>query len=124
MGQVEESRYLLQALMDNSSNVVTVVDLEQRFLLVNRRFQELFDVTASDVLGRRPDEVLGTEDALVAYGSLARDVMTTRGVVECEAAGSFREMARCGATSPRWALAALGSLRDSLLTTWLVQCCA
>ncbi len=42
----------LQAIIDNSTNVVYLKDAEGRYLLVNRRFLELFHVRKDEVVGR------------------------------------------------------------------------
>jgi PAS domain S-box-containing protein len=46
------SEQLLQAIVDNSATVIFLKDLQGRYLLVNRRFEELFHVSKTDVLGR------------------------------------------------------------------------
>jgi PAS domain S-box-containing protein len=50
---VERARsdQFLQAIVDNSANVIFVKDLQGRYLLANRRFAELFQVTKAKVLG-------------------------------------------------------------------------
>jgi PAS domain S-box-containing protein len=48
----------LQAIIDNSPALIFVKDLEQRYLLVNRRWEELFGVPAEKALGRRAGEVI------------------------------------------------------------------
>jgi PAS domain S-box-containing protein len=48
----------MQAIIDNSPALVIVKDLEQRYLLVNRRWEELFGPRVEDVLGRTSAEVL------------------------------------------------------------------
>jgi PAS domain S-box-containing protein len=47
-----ESQRLLQAIVDNSTAVVYVKDLQGRYLLVNRRFSELFHLASETVLGK------------------------------------------------------------------------
>ena len=48
----------LQAIIDNSPALIFVKDLEQRYLLVNRRWQETFDVGAEQAIGKRSEDVL------------------------------------------------------------------
>jgi two-component system cell cycle sensor histidine kinase/response regulator CckA len=48
----------MQAIIDNSPALVIVKDLEHRYLLVNRRWEELFGPRVEDVLGRTSAEVL------------------------------------------------------------------
>lgn len=47
--QVLESQCLLRAIIDNSAAIIYVKDLEGRYLLVNRRYEELFHVTRETV---------------------------------------------------------------------------
>ena len=46
------SEQRLRAILDNSATVIFLKDLEGRYILTNRRYEELFHVTKSDVLGR------------------------------------------------------------------------
>lgn len=70
--QVEESLRLsegrLQALIDHSPAVIVMKDAEGRYLLANRAWQELFDVSEQDVIGRDSRAVFGDEvgDVLAA----------------------------------------------------------
>lgn len=47
-----DSEQRLKAILDNSATVIFLKDLQGRYLLVNRRFEELFRVTQADVLGK------------------------------------------------------------------------
>ena len=47
-----QSEQRLQAILDNSSTVIFLKDDHGRYLLVNRRYEELFHVTETDILGR------------------------------------------------------------------------
>jgi PAS domain S-box-containing protein len=48
----------LQAIIDNSPAMIMVKDLQHRYLLVNRKWEELFDVRADQAIGRTSEEVL------------------------------------------------------------------
>jgi two-component system cell cycle sensor histidine kinase/response regulator CckA len=48
----------LQAIIDNSPALIIVKDLQHRYLLVNRRWEELFDVPADQAIGRTSEELL------------------------------------------------------------------
>jgi two-component system cell cycle sensor histidine kinase/response regulator CckA len=48
----------LQAIIDNSPALIMVKDLQHRYVLVNRRWEELFDVRAEQAIGRTSEEVL------------------------------------------------------------------
>ena len=48
----------LHAIIEHSPALVTVMDLEHRYVLVNRRWEELFGVRAEQAIGRTSEEVL------------------------------------------------------------------
>jgi two-component system cell cycle sensor histidine kinase/response regulator CckA len=48
----------LQAIIDNSPAMIMVKDLQHRYLLVNRKWEDLFDVRADQAIGRTSEEVL------------------------------------------------------------------
>jgi PAS domain S-box-containing protein len=57
------SEQRLQAILDNSATVIFLKDLQGRYLLVNRRYEELFHVTQTDVLGRTDYDLFPVEVA-------------------------------------------------------------
>jgi len=61
---LEESRGKLQQIIDNSVAVIFVKDVEGRFLLVNRAFEELFHFSREEVIGKT-DEYLPMPPASV-----------------------------------------------------------
>ncbi len=48
----------LQAIIDNSPALIIVKDLQHRYLLVNRRWEELFGIRADQAVGRTAEETL------------------------------------------------------------------
>jgi PAS domain S-box-containing protein len=52
-----EAQQLIQAIIDNSPAVVYVKDTEGRYLLVNRRFGELFHMSDARVIGRTDQDL-------------------------------------------------------------------
>jgi two-component system, cell cycle sensor histidine kinase and response regulator CckA len=48
----------LQAIIDNSPALIMVKDLQHRYVLVNRRWEDLFGVRAEQAIGRTSEEVL------------------------------------------------------------------
>ena len=48
----------LQAIIDNAPTLIFIKDLEQRYLLVNRRWEELFGVPAERALAHRTAEIM------------------------------------------------------------------
>ena len=57
------SRAILRAVLDNAPALVAVRDLEERFVLVNRRYEQVLGVREADLAGRTLDEVFGAERA-------------------------------------------------------------
>jgi PAS domain S-box-containing protein len=62
---LRRSQGLLQAISDDSSAVIYAKDLAGRYLLVNRRFAELFHVSAERAVGRSDSELFPAHEAEV-----------------------------------------------------------
>jgi PAS domain S-box-containing protein len=60
---LRESQQLLRAIIDNSTAVVYVKDLEGRYLLTNRRFEEIFHLTRDAALGKTDYDLFPHERA-------------------------------------------------------------
>ncbi|WP_177187807.1 ATP-binding protein [Formivibrio citricus] len=60
---LQENRALLQSILDNSTAVIFVKDLEGRYLLVNRRFCEVHHVTQDDILNKTVYDMFSIEQA-------------------------------------------------------------
>ncbi|WP_438032781.1 response regulator [Sorangium sp. So ce204] len=80
---LRESQRLLQAIIDNSTAVIFVKDLEGRYLMINRRYEELFHVTARWIAGKTDYDLFPAEcaDALRAFD---RQVVAAGGPLEME----------------------------------------
>ncbi|WP_437727678.1 sensor histidine kinase [Sorangium sp. So ce861] len=57
------SQELLRAIIDSSTAIVSVKDIEGRYILVNRRFEELFGVTREAIVGKSDHDVFSREHA-------------------------------------------------------------
>src|SRR3569833_2232761 len=64
-----ESQQLLQAIIDNSQAVVYVKGLDGRFQLVNRQFEQIFNLSREQILGQT-DHHLFTADTANAFREL------------------------------------------------------
>jgi len=53
----------LQAILDHSPAIIHMKDLQGRYLLVNRRYEELFCVKRTEVLGKTAFDVFGQDTA-------------------------------------------------------------
>jgi PAS domain S-box-containing protein len=70
--ELSESRAILRAVLDNAPALVSLRDLEGRFVLVNRRYREVFGLKESDVIGHTLHEVFEASRATeVREGDLA-----------------------------------------------------
>jgi PAS domain S-box-containing protein len=56
---------LFWSLLENTSAVVSIKDMQTRYLLVNKRWKELFELNADDVVGKTSYEVMPRETAKV-----------------------------------------------------------
>ena len=56
---------LFNAFMVHTPNLITIKDLDGRYLHVSQQFCELYDLQPEQVLGRHPDEILDSEIAEV-----------------------------------------------------------
>jgi len=57
------SEQRLRAILDNSATVISLKDLEGRYILTNRRFEEIFHLTNSELLGRTDYDLFPVEMA-------------------------------------------------------------
>ncbi len=62
---VRESEARLRGIIDNSGAVIYLKDAEGRYILVNRRFEDLFQMATGDIYGRTDMEILGGDTAAV-----------------------------------------------------------
>lgn len=60
---IRESQELLQAIIDNSAAVIYVKDLQGRYLLVNRRYLELFHVESDTIVGKSDHDLFPKDTA-------------------------------------------------------------
>jgi two-component system cell cycle sensor histidine kinase/response regulator CckA len=74
----------LQAIIDNSPALIFVTDVEHRYVLVNRRWQDMFRVGADEAVGRRSAEVLPS-DRLPGHEAMDAEVIETGAVLEAMA---------------------------------------
>ncbi|WP_437795556.1 ATP-binding protein [Sorangium sp. So ce693] len=60
---LRESQHLLQAIVDNTTAVIFAKDIEGRYMLVNRGFEELFQMRRERVIGKTDHDVFPREQA-------------------------------------------------------------
>lgn len=59
----EQNRLLLNAIMEQAGSVITVKDREGRYQLVNRKYCELFELEAEEVIGKKGRKIYGEDIA-------------------------------------------------------------
>ena len=60
---IQESEGRLQAIMDGSSAVIYVKDLEGRYILINRKFESVFNLNRTEIIGKTDFEIFPQEIA-------------------------------------------------------------
>jgi two-component system, sensor histidine kinase and response regulator len=78
-----ESEQRLQAILDNTSNVVYMKDPQGRYVLINRRFEQLFKKSRQEALGKTDEELFPSNNA-AAYRENDQRVLATGQPVEVE----------------------------------------
>ena len=73
--ELRRSEGLLEAISENSSAVIYAKDLDGRYLYINRRFAELFTLSAESFLGHTDYELFSKEEAEV-FRTMDRRVAT------------------------------------------------
>lgn len=81
--EISQNWRLLQSIIDTSTAVIYVKDREGRFLLINSRFEELFHVTRSWIVGRTDYDVFPADRA-AAFRSFDQQVQATGRTLESE----------------------------------------
>ncbi|MEG4486909.1 PAS domain-containing sensor histidine kinase [Microcoleus sp. D2_18a_B4] len=54
---LRKSEALLQAILDNSTAVIYIKDLDGKYLLTNRHFDNLFDIAKEQITGKTDDDI-------------------------------------------------------------------
>lgn len=80
--RLRETQRLIQAIFDNSSAVIHVKDLEGRFLLVNRKFEEVVGLSSQEILGKSSFDLFPLNAS--AYHAADREVIETGKGLETE----------------------------------------
>jgi len=78
-----ESEERLKQVLNNSSAVVYVRDLDERFLLINKAFERLLGVTQDEIIGKHLDEVF-PPDTAAEFRANDSQVIERNAVIEFE----------------------------------------
>jgi two-component system CheB/CheR fusion protein len=82
--QLRSTRSLLEGIMDNTESVVYAKDMEGRYLLINRRFEQLHGVRQVDFLGKTDYEIFPRAMAAVLRANDTRALEAGAPLVEEE----------------------------------------
>ncbi|WP_437830380.1 AAA family ATPase [Sorangium sp. So ce1153] len=80
---VRDSKELLQSIVDNSTAVIYLKDLEGRYLMINRRYAEVFHVSEQAIVGRTDSDVFPSELA-DAFRAVDHEVVATGAALQAE----------------------------------------
>ena len=82
-----ESEARLKSIMDNTAAVIYLKDQDYRYVMINRRYEQLFNVTNEEVHGKTDFDIWPAELA-EAFQANDRIVLETGEIVECEEAAA------------------------------------
>jgi PAS domain S-box-containing protein len=80
------SQRLLHAIIEHSPAVISVKDLQGRYMMVNRRYAELFHISQEAMVGKSDDDVFATEVAAAFRATDQRVVATDSALIAEEVA--------------------------------------
>lgn len=60
-GELEQRNAYLQSILDNDPAIISIRDEEDRYVFANKKFEEQFNVTKDDYLGRTSEEIIGPQ---------------------------------------------------------------
>ncbi len=80
---LSENEHLLQSIINNSTAVIYVKDLDGRYLAINKQYEELFKISQAELLGKT-DYDLFAKDQADAYRAVDRAVADQGKVIEAE----------------------------------------
>lgn len=78
-----ESKERLQAILDNTRAIVYAKDVDYRYILVNKQFEELFGMSEQELVGKTDEDLLPPE-AVEQVRANDRRVLETAEIVEQE----------------------------------------
>jgi PAS domain S-box-containing protein len=80
---LREREGLLQSIVNNTSSVVFVKDLEGRYLLINSQYERLFHVSRQDIVGKTDHDVF-PQEAAEAFRKADLEVLKANRLLEVE----------------------------------------
>src|SRR5262249_55841758 len=86
---LNESKGLLQAVFDHSPNAIVVKNMEGKYLLTNRQFQQFLGFTEEELRGKSDDDVL-THEGRERHARVDEAAIKSGGPVTTEESGVIR----------------------------------
>ncbi|MDP6388139.1 MAG: PAS domain-containing protein [Candidatus Pacebacteria bacterium] len=80
---LKKSRDQVQAIIDNSTAIISLKDIKGKYLLINSRFEELFHITKKEIIGKTDFDVF-PKDMAEAFQNNDRKVLGKGGPIEFE----------------------------------------
>jgi len=62
---IEETRKTLQSILDNTTSIIFIKDLEYRYMMVNKQFEKVFKVSFEDVYKKNDYDFRNEKDAVI-----------------------------------------------------------
>lgn len=59
----EENQYRLQSILDNSTLIVYIKDLDGKYMLINKKYKELYELTEEQAIGKTDYDLMSAEEA-------------------------------------------------------------
>jgi len=80
---LQESEERFRAILDNSTTVIFLKDVKGRYLFINKRYEELFQISNAEINGKTDYEVFPEKDA-DAFVANDQKVITSKSVLKME----------------------------------------
>ena len=90
---LHQSEQLLRAILDNSLALIYIKDLDGRYMVVNRQFENMSHHTRDEIIGKTAYDIFSTEIADV-FRAREQQVLESRKPVEVEETASVGDQSR------------------------------
>ncbi|HWB94508.1 MAG TPA: PAS domain S-box protein, partial [Puia sp.] len=81
--RLNEQQLFLQSILDNTTSIFYVKDLQGRYLMVNRRFLEVLQLTEDQVIGHTVAEIASPEEG-ERYNALDKELLASGKPIQVE----------------------------------------
>ena len=86
--QSDENKQLLQSIIDNTSNPIFIKKLNGEYLLINKHFGELFEISNEQIIGKTDNDFLPKETAEIYRNS---DLEVAKKLVELKSEETIKQ---------------------------------